>query len=167
MKPYWTVSLCLSAALLLSACAQQTNDEIQDGPVVQRETAAEQQEREFLGEGPRSDRTLLSLFNTGDPELKVDVNRYIWAASLEVLDFLPIQTVDSFTGVIVTGYGTPPGGGRAYRATVLVDDPALDARSLTLAMQTRGGPVSASTIRAIEDAILTRARQLRVADSRL
>lgn len=109
---------------------------------------------------------ILTLFNPPETENQVSVNRYIWAAALEVLDFLPIQTVDAFTGVIVTGYGTPPGGGRAYRATVLVDDPALEARSLKVAMQSRGGPVSASTVRAIEDAILTRARQLRVADSK-
>lgn len=111
--------------------------------------------------------TLWDLFNKQPAENTVLVNRYLWAASLEVLDFLPVQTVDPFTGVIATGYGTPPGGGRAYRATVLVDDPALEARSLNLALQTRNGPASAATIRAVEDAILTRARQLRVADSRL
>ncbi|WP_147109533.1 DUF3576 domain-containing protein [Tateyamaria sp. syn59] len=97
----------------------------------------------------------------------VRVNKYIWSASLQVLDFLPIQSVDPFTGVIVTGFGAPPGGGRAYRATVLIADPALDARSLNVALQTRNGPASAATVRAIEDAILTRARQLRVADNRL
>ncbi|MEL6914831.1 MAG: DUF3576 domain-containing protein [Pseudomonadota bacterium] len=91
----------------------------------------------------------------------VAVNRYIWNAALDVLSFLPVQTVDPFTGVIVTGFGTPPGGGRAYRATVLVSDPALDARSLKLSLLTRSGPASPSTVRAVEDAILTRARQLR------
>lgn len=97
----------------------------------------------------------------------VAVNRYIWAAALDVLDFMPITSIDPFTGVIVMGYGTPPGTSRAYRATVLVSDPALDARSLTLAMATRSGPVSAETLRTVENAILTRARQLRIADSRL
>ena len=97
----------------------------------------------------------------------VAVNRYLWRAALETLDFLPVQTVDPFTGVIVTGFGTPPGGGRAYRATVLVQDPALDARSLNVALVTRSGPASPATVRAVEDAILSRARQLRVADSRL
>ena len=97
----------------------------------------------------------------------VAVNRYIWAASLDVLNFLPIQSVDPFTGVIVFGLGTPPGGGRAYRGTVYIVDPALDARSLNVALQTASGPVSADTERAIEDAILSRARQLRIADGRL
>ncbi len=97
----------------------------------------------------------------------VAVNRYLWAASLDVLSFLPIQSVDSFTGVIVTGYGTPPGGSRAYRATIYITDPALDARSLNVALQTRSGTASIETQRAVEDAILSRARQLRIADGRL
>jgi hypothetical protein len=97
----------------------------------------------------------------------VSVNRYIWAATLDVLNFLPIQTVDPFTGVIVTGYGTPPGGGRTYRATVHVRDPSLDARSLNVSLQSRNGAVSAATTRAVEDAILARARQLRIRDRKL
>ncbi|SEO86268.1 protein of unknown function [Salinihabitans flavidus] len=112
--------------------------------------------------------TIWDLFRGNQADVTVKVNKYIWNAALEVLDFLPVQSVDPFSGVIVTGYGTPPGGGRAYRATIYVKDPALDARSLNLAMQTRGGtPVSASTVRAVEDAILTRARQLRIADGNL
>lgn len=94
----------------------------------------------------------------------VAVNRYLWAASLDVLSFLPIESVDPFTGVIVFGYGTPPGGSRAYRATVHVSDPALDARSLSLSLQTTSGPVSAATQRTIEDAIFARARQIRIQD---
>jgi hypothetical protein len=97
----------------------------------------------------------------------VAVNRYLWAASIDVLSFLPIQSVDPFTGVIVFGFGTPPGGGNAYRATVYITDPALDARSLNVAIQSRGGPVSPETQRAVEDAILGRARQLRIGDATL
>lgn len=116
---------------------------------------------------PRS--TIWDLFgNRDDPNTTVEVNKYIWAAAQDVLNFLPIESVDPFTGVIVTGYGTPPGGGRAYRATIYVQDPALDARSLKVALQSRGGgPVAVETQRAVEDAILTRARQLRIQDTRL
>ncbi|MFD2739687.1 DUF3576 domain-containing protein [Sulfitobacter aestuarii] len=113
------------------------------------------------------DNTIWSIFNRKSAENTVQVNRYLWNASLEVLNFLPVQTVDPYTGVIVTGYGTPPGGAQSYRATVLIDDPALDARALNVALQTRGGsPVSKATSRAVEDAILSRARELRVADSK-
>jgi hypothetical protein len=116
-----------------------------------------------------SGSTIWDLFSNSDnPNTTVEVNKYIWQASLEVLNFLPIESVDPFTGVIVTGYGRPPGGGRAYRATIYVQDPALDARSLKVALQGQGGAsVAPETVRAIEDAILTRARQLRIRDSKL
>jgi hypothetical protein len=97
-----------------------------------------------------------------DRGAQVKVNRYLWTASLQVLDFLPVESADPFTGVITTGFGRPPGGGQVYRATILISDPALDARSLNVALQTRSGPVSTATQRAVEDAILSRARQLRV-----
>ena len=116
---------------------------------------------------PRS--SIFDLFdNADDPNTTVEVNKYLWIAAQDVLNFLPIESVDPFTGVIVTGYGTPPGGGRAYRATIYVQDPALDARSLKVSLQTSGGgAVDPGTIRAIEDAILTRARQLRIQDTQL
>lgn len=107
-----------------------------------------------------NDGSLLDSFRGAKDTVKV--NRFLWTASLQVLDFLPIEAADPFTGVISTGYGTPPGGGQAYRATILISDPALDARALNVALQTRGGPVDAATERAVEDAILNRARQLRI-----
>ena len=111
------------------------------------------------------DESFFDLFNNqDDPNVTVAVNKYLWNASLEVLNFLPIQSADSFSGLIVTGFGTPPGGSRAYRATILVRDPALDARSLSVSLATRSGPASVETVRAVEDAILSRARQLRQRD---
>jgi hypothetical protein len=105
--------------------------------------------------------------NNNDPNVTLEVNRYLWNATQDVLGFLPLERADPFTGLLVYGYGTPPGGGRAYRATVQIRDPALDARALNLALATRGGPASAETTRAVEDAIMTRARQLRIADDQL
>jgi hypothetical protein len=127
--------------------------------------AVTREDRE-IGVGRRG--TIWDLFRgSADANTTVEVNKYLWQASLEVLDFLPVQSVDPFSGVIVTGYGVPPGGGRAYRATIYVQDPALDARSLKVALESRGGAVPAETVRAVEDAILTRARQIRIRDSRL
>ena len=94
----------------------------------------------------------------------VEVNRYIWQAALDVLDFMPIETIDPFSGVIVKGFGVPPGGKTQYRATIYVVDPALEARSLRVSMQTKSGPVSTATMNEIENAILSRARQMRKAD---
>ena len=110
--------------------------------------------------------TIWDIFrNRGDSDEVGAVNRFIWNAALETLEFLPVESVDPFTGVITTGFGTPPGGGQAYRATVYVTDPALDARSLNVALMTRSGPASTATVRAVEDAILTRARQLCARDA--
>lgn len=142
------------------------------GPTTDQETldaraAADQQRADLAALEPESNRnTIWDLFGQqDDPNVTVRVNKYLWQASLEVLNFLPVESVDPFSGVIVTGYGTPPGGGRAYRATIYVQDPALDARSLKLALVARGGgPVSTEVSRAVEDAILTRARQLRIRD---
>ncbi len=112
--------------------------------------------------------TIWDLFsNVDDPNTTVEVNKYIWNASLDVLSFLPVEAADPFSGILVFGYGTPPGGGRAYKATVYVSDPALDARALNVSLYTRSGPASTEAVHAIEDAILTRARQLRIADGNL
>ena len=74
---------------------------------------------------------------------------------------------DPFSGVIVTGWGRVNGASPAYRATVYITGAALDARSLRVAMFRQSGsgsvPVSDEVARQVEDAILTRARQLRIA----
>jgi len=163
------IGVGLALALVLSGCGGGFGGFFQGG---ERSGAAESQAQERVSpvrqQSAQRQSTLWDLFtNVDPPSTTVEVNRYIWRAALEVLDFLPVQTVDPFSGVIVTGFGTPPGGGRAYRAAVLVNDPALDARSLSVAIMTQGGPASRETIRAVEDAILTRARQLRVQDRRL
>ncbi len=113
--------------------------------------------------------TVFDLFrNNDDPNITLKVNKYLWNASLDVLNFMPVQAADPFTGTISMGYGRPRGGGAAYRATVYITDPALDARSLRVSLQGSGGrPVSIETQRAVEDAILSRARQLRIRDTKL
>jgi hypothetical protein len=152
--------LAIAAAALLAGCGSR------DGRIA---TPTEVDPNDGFSSRDRDFTKGTSVFDAFKPkktEVTVAVNKYLWTASLEVLDFLPVESVDPFTGVIVTGFGTPPGGGRAYRATVLVSDPALDARSLNVSIQSRNGPASAPTIRAIEDAILSRARQLRIADNK-
>ncbi|MEO1238319.1 MAG: DUF3576 domain-containing protein [Pseudomonadota bacterium] len=161
----WAASAMIVSAMALTGCARDQNQGLFG---LDRNRDAEFEAAGRVRPGSERNDGLFSLFNNqDDPNTTVEVNKYIWNASLEVLSFLPIQTVDPFSGVIVTGFGRPPGGGRAYRATVLIQDPALEARSLTLSLQTQSGPASAETVRAVEDAILTRARQLRIRDGGL
>jgi len=107
------------------------------------------------------------LSNEGSSETILKVNRYIWKASLEVLSFLPLEGVDPFSGIITTGWGRPPGGSTEYRATVYINDPSLDARALKVVLLKRSGPADPKTIKTIENAILSRARQLRISDDKL
>ena len=151
------IVLILTAILTMSACSE-TNFLEKIGevkPAALNTTASEEERRS----------TIWDVLNADSASTPVKVNRYIWQAALEVLDFMPVETIDPFSGIIVMGYGTPPGGRTAYRATVHVSEPALDARTLRIALATKNGPADAKTMRELEDAVLSRARQIREADS--
>jgi hypothetical protein len=106
------------------------------------------------------------LFKSGSDEIG-SVNKYLWQASLEVLSFLPINSADPFSGIIVFGKGKAPGSSQSYDATVYVSDPALDARSLSVTVRSSNGSISSEAKREIELAILSRARQLRLKELNL
>jgi hypothetical protein len=151
MRAFWVL---VAASGVLAAC----NGDAE----LQNQLRVERTYRD-LEQNPES---FFDLFrNTGNPEIGINVNRYLWQASLDTLSFLPLATVDPFSGVIVTDWGRVAGGG-AYRVTVYISDPALDAASLKIAAFSRGGPVGDEANRALEDAILTRARQIRIAASK-
>jgi hypothetical protein len=150
--------LLLAAGGVLAACNTQTTA---DERLAQRQ---QQVEREF----DMSDESIFDLFrDRGDPDRGVVVNRYLWQASLDILSFLPLEGADPFSGLIVTGWGRAGAGPGVYRVTVYISDPALDAVSLKVAaFQQQGGravAVAEAQNRQLEDAILTRARQLRIA----
>ena len=119
-----------------------------------------------LGSIPAIDFGSLSSVNPfGRPSAPefTTANPFLFAAAQDVLSFLPVTASDPVNGTLETGFGVPPGGNTAYRAVVRVTSPALDARVLDLALFTRSGPVARDTRNAVEDAILARARQLRIA----
>jgi hypothetical protein len=153
-------AICLAAAVLggLAACNGDTE--------LQRERNMERRNVE----NEISDESIFDLLRgRTDANRQVPVNRYLWQASLDVLSFLPIEAADPFSGVLVTGWGNVSGSG-AYRVTVYISDPALDARALKVAgFRSAGGgravPVGEAENRALEDAILTRARQMRIAQA--
>ena len=101
------------------------------------------------------------IFKGGGDEIG-SVNKYLWQASLEVLNFLPINSADPFSGIIVFGKGKAPGSTQIYDATIYISDPALDARSLSVTVRSSNGVISSVAKREIENAILSKARQLRL-----
>ena len=98
----------------------------------------------------------------GDGNKIGSVNKYLWQASIEVLNFLPINSADPFSGIIVFGKGKAPGSTQYFDATIYISDPALDARSLSVTVRSSNGTISAAAKREIENAILSRARQIKL-----
>ena len=97
------------------------------------------------------------IFISGGDEIG-SVNKYLWQASIEVLSFLPINSADPFSGIIMFGKGKAPGSSQFYDATVYISDPALDARSLSVTVRSSDGTISSAAKREIESAVLSRAR---------
>ena len=97
------------------------------------------------------------------------VNSYLWRATLETLDFMPLSQVDPFGGVIITDwFADPAAPNERIRATAYILDTNLraDALKVSVFKQVRDGSgwndsaVDADTARQVENAILTRAREL-------
>lgn len=119
--------------------------------------------------------TSTDIFGGGDEgEGRLPVNKYLWQASLDTLSFLPLASSDPFSGVIATEWGANPAApGERYKVSAFVTSAALSAASLKVAVyrevqgedgQWLPAPVSAETVRQLEDAILTRAREIRIAE---
>lgn len=111
---------------------------------------------------------------SSDQALAGNVNRFLWQASLDTLAFLPIASTDPFTGVIATDWGAAPNApGERFKVTAFVTDRRLQPESLRVAVFREvldGGawisaPVATDTPRRLEDSILVRARQLRIAEA--
>ncbi len=101
----------------------------------------------------------------------IGVNSYLWRASLDTLNFMPLASADPFGGVIITDwYSDPTTPTERFKATVYILDTRLRADALNVSIfrqtNTNGAwadaTVDPDTEIQIENAILTRARQLRL-----
>jgi hypothetical protein len=105
----------------------------------------------------------------------IGVNSFLWRASLDTLSFMPLASADPFGGVIITDwYADPTTPNERFKATVYILDTHLraDALNVSIFRQTQVGSVwqdatvDPQTEIQIENAILTRARQLRLSNVR-
>ena len=105
----------------------------------------------------------------------IGVNGYLWRASLDTLSFMPLLTADPWGGVInYDWYINPQAPNERFKATVFILDTRLraDALNVTVTKEVKGAdgqwtaaPVAAQTEADLENAILTKARQLNLANA--
>ena len=100
------------------------------------------------------------------------VNSYLWRAALETMDFMPLAQSDPVGGVIISEWYAPPETpGERFKITVYILDKELRADGVRVAVfrqtENRGGWIDAAvdpkTETGLEDSILARARELRLA----
>jgi hypothetical protein len=100
------------------------------------------------------------------------VNSFLWRATLDTLSFMPLASADPYGGVVITDwYTNPEKPDERFKATVYILDTRLRADGLNVSIfkqirnaagQWVDNPVNGQTETDIENAILTRARQLRL-----
>ena len=109
---------------------------------------------------------------SGSARLTLGVNSFLWHASLDTLSFMPLVSADPFGGVIISEwYVAPSSPTERLKITVYIMDRTLraDALKVVVFRQIRNGAAwadaqpSPDTARKLEDSILTRARELRLA----
>lgn len=108
------------------------------------------------------------------PDVAIGVNSYLWRASLDTLAFMPLASADPYGGVIITDwYANPEKPDERFKVQVYILDTRLraDGLNVTVYKQQRDptgswldAPVSGQTATDFENAILTKARQLRLSN---
>lgn len=102
----------------------------------------------------------------------IGVNNLLWRASLDTVSFMPLVSADPFGGVIITDWYTPPSApDERFKINIYILGRALRAdgiRASVFRQQLQGAgwvdaPVALNTATDLENAILTRARQMRLA----
>lgn len=123
--------------------------------------------------GDPQDTTAGTTAISGDSgRITLGVNSYLWHATLDTLAFMPLASADPYGGVIITDwYSAPQSPDERMKLTIYILDRRLRADGLKVAVfrQTRSptgwadAQVSPDMATKLEDAILTRARELRLA----
>lgn len=103
----------------------------------------------------------------------IGVNSYLWRASLDTISFMPLASADPFGGVIITDWYSPPQSQNErfkINLFILGRDLRADGLRASVFRQERinegewvDAAVGNQTPIDLENAILTRARQLRIA----
>jgi hypothetical protein len=106
----------------------------------------------------------------------IGVNAFLWRATLDTMSFMPLANADPWGGVINYDWYTDPATpNERFKATVFILDTRLraDALNVTVTKEVRdsagewvGARVAAQTETDLENAILTRAREINLSLAR-
>src|SRR3569832_716954 len=163
-----SILLIVSAAARLAGCGMTGRHKADTTASGTHEVVVEgQNNSRFAGMfGRKKARTVAG------PEQGIGVNSYLWRASLDTLAFMPLSSADPWGGVIITDwYSNPEKPDERFKTTVYILDTRLraDALNVTVFKQTRApdgswreAAVAPQTDTELDNAILTKARQLRV-----
>jgi hypothetical protein len=171
---FLVLTLSLVAVVAVSACSSAPKGEAQYPTGMDRNTKVDQNDiysdtPSIFGDGGISLLGKKKADTTGADG--VTVNSYLWRAALDTVSFMPLASADPFGGVILTDWYTPPETpGERIKLNVFILDRQLrsDGIQVKVFRQVRKGndwrdaDASIETGRQVEDAILTRARQMRV-----
>jgi hypothetical protein len=160
------LALWLVAGLVLAGCGNvKTSDR---PPQTTQEQAPDDPNRATIF-GPGGISNLFSSPREG--EGGIGVNTFLWRASLDTIAFMPINSADAFGGVIITDWYTfQESGNERFKLNVYILGRALRADGVRVSAfrqakdadgTWKDAAVPKETAARIEDAILTRARQLR------
>lgn len=104
----------------------------------------------------------------------IGVNSFLWRGALDTIGFMPLVSADPFGGVIITDWYQPPEApGERVKVHILILDRELRADGVRASIfrqrydQRAGGwidqTIDPKTTIDLENTVLTRARQLRIA----
>jgi Domain of unknown function (DUF3576) len=105
----------------------------------------------------------------------IAVNSYLWRATLDTLSFMPISSADPFGGVILTDwYEAPEAKGERFKVNVIILTKTLRSDGVKLSVfkqklegsSWRDQPTDNNLAHKLEDAILARARELKIGTSK-
>lgn len=111
---------------------------------------------------------------SGSGDNGVAVNTYLWRAALDTVSFMPLASADPFGGTIITDwYEAPQTPKERTKLNVFILGSELKADSLSVKVfrqiKGKGGwtdaPVAKDTAIKMEDAILTRAREMKISQA--
>ncbi|MBT4043476.1 MAG: DUF3576 domain-containing protein [Rhodospirillaceae bacterium] len=164
--------ICMAAALLLGACGLADTEQnyptrsgrsADSSPTGEKDSVFGSGGLNIFG-GKKSDKA--------EGGGGIGINSFLWRASLDTLSFMPLNSADPFGGVIITDWYSPPDNpGERFKMTIYIVDRRLRADGIKVAVfrqakndaqEWLSAEIADDTAVQLENAILVRARQLRL-----